>query len=224
MWYKVNKIYVGTQQVRPATIPLNWLLAYRPFENNANDISWNWYNGTVTWCSFWEISWKKGVRLATSLSEPSTNYITTQLNNHTIPQTVTIRVYQLWVWNDWTYVMDNADTDNGESFRLRFNSSHNLQSWWYWIAFTGWSYKNTWTMITAVITSWTLKLYINWVLSNTFTWTNMTSHASRFVFGTWYSRQWSFNQRCFPWWIRHAAVYSRALTDSEVLQFYNNTK
>ena len=51
MWYKINKIRVGTQQVRPDTwTPWPNTLWYWTFDDmNANqitDVSWNWNNIT----------------------------------------------------------------------------------------------------------------------------------------------------------------------------------
>jgi hypothetical protein len=42
----------------------------------------------------------------------------------------------------------------------------------------------------------------------------------------WCWQKWNNNRLRWwtDWYVRHCAVYNRALTADEVLQFYNNTK
>ena len=83
MWYKVNKIRVGTKIVRPETIPLNWLLWYRPLQSDLKDASWNgkdwsWYSWTG---NFVTVGWKTGAMVTrNSSNDQTTQHIVTTLN------------------------------------------------------------------------------------------------------------------------------------------------
>ena len=59
MWYKVNKIYVGTQQVRPVWKPWSNTIAYYPLTSTTtvNDMSGNNRNLTNHSVSFNTYDW-----------------------------------------------------------------------------------------------------------------------------------------------------------------------
>ena len=74
-----------------------------------------------------------------------------------------------------------------------------------------------------VTSNWTtIKAYLNWILVNTGTasWT-----PNWWIWKLWCAmvNSWYSDNSWTEWYVRHCAVYNRALTDAEVLQFYNNT-
>ena len=233
MWYKVNKIYVWDKQVRPKTIPTNWLLWYRPLQGDLLDASWNWKNGS--WYSgtgtFWTASWKTGALITGSMSgsfPKSTQHIVTTLTYWNNPMTL--------IW--WIYVSSYVSSIN---WWWLICNSKNWSVWFQWILIRSTILSNVWQsswiyqtntintgqryFLAATMTSNTLKVYINWSLVWTQNWTFWWSPIWVFRLWTWmYQSEISWWQWDAQWYVRHCAVYNRALTDAEVLEFYNNTK
>ena len=245
MWYKVKKIYVWTTKVRPAIpIPTSWLLWYRPLQTNLNDASGNgnngsWYSGTG---SFWTVGWKNGAvvtRLLDSTWNASTQHIVTSLQYNWPTITMIWWIYLnsitlTWWWRPW--LMNNSQTWN--SYFTIWN-----RQWDNWYIYTqlptsSTSHNQLLLESHAVASAWELwcltvswsqiKFYRNWTLINT-TSSSTTSSANGSYWRLWCGQKADTQVPTSPWWwtdwyIRHCAVYNRALTDNEVLQFYNLTQ
>lgn len=233
MWYKVKRIMVWDKQVRPAVpVPTSWLLWYRPLQSDLKDASWNWkdwswYSGTGT---FSTNAGKTGARVTFSSSSPylSSQHVVTTLNYQDMPITICwwICFNQVWTTNwDWLMSSSNAGGkgctmwtrpwDNycptaaiGSAVRIS-SAKPTLNTWYFWCATREWT---------------TMKTYFNWTLANTIT--NAESVTPWWVWKLWCAMVDGTNpwNSWTDWWIRHCAVYNRALTATEVLQFYNQTK
>lgn len=226
MWYKIKRILVGTQQVRPEKIPTSWLLWYRPLQSDLKDISGNGKNGTWQWWTWWfsTVGWKTGARVTES-SYLRQYYISTQIT--TIPWVKT-----LLGW--WYFDYLKTGTYNFECLMWWATSSSNdaylwMREWCLIGSTTNMSYvrdddtvRSTGTRYclayTQSLTEW--KIYLNWNLIKTVSWTysSNTISSNLLLWAAKYDGQW------MSWYIRHCAIYNRSLTDAEVLQFYNNTK
>ena len=228
MWNKIQRIYVGTNLVYPKTVPQNWLLWYRPLEIDVNDQSWNWKNLTKTWCSFWTIWDKAGIRLSTAYTDTPSDYLVTP--DIWKPTTFSFcgRLYKTnnntSGYNDRTAFFDNATSDTTNSLRLRAKYKQ-----FRWIAY-GWQIydgvytipTNTWICLWFTSDGSTLKLYVNWILVYTGTAGAIATDAS----DKYYIWKWYFNSsqsRCWVWWIRHFALYNRELSADEIISYYNIT-
>jgi hypothetical protein len=236
MWYKVNKIRVGTKQVRPETIPTSWLLWYRPLQSDLKDASWNWkdwswYSGTGSFGTQWNYKWAYVTR-ASSSPWKSTQHIVTPVVRSSLPISICVWICytqmsdSYWLWRgSFTSQNPNAQyfitqwlrsADNKNPYAVVNNVGYKLSS----SAPTA----NTWYFIVITYDWSSLKYYLNGSLTNTLSSSanNIWDWAFRF-WCAWYDG----NEHAYwwtTWYIRHCAIYNRVLTDAEVLQFYNNTK
>ena len=103
MWYKVNKIYVGTNLIRPVWKPdPNRTLLYLKFDSNTNDSSWNNVSVSSAGVWYWTIWNKKYVEMTWT---SSTTYIKPEqtLENQIGPWDFTVSFFIKPVsTNSWT--------------------------------------------------------------------------------------------------------------------------
>ena len=221
MWYKVKKIYVGTQQVRPEKIPLNWLLWYWKLQSDLTDYSGNGNNGSWngnTW-TFETVWWYTWARLTENSSWKTTVCIDTPVKVSTQDITLCwwIRFSSLL---NWEYLMWDTQSNlwkrydnyiylqwfNGSSW-LNFLLDNNAPSTWVWY----------FRCVSVTNNQATFYLNNNKIKTTQLSWTRGTWHTFQ-IGSNGVSWEWT------NWWVRHCAIYNRWLTDAEALQFYNNTK
>ena len=238
MWYKVKKIRVGTKIVRPETIPLNWLLWYRPLQSDLKDASWNWkdwswYSGTGSFETVW---WKTWARMTVSNTtySLSSQHIITSLTYCQRPISICYWIYP-YTANDNYPMIWNWDTSTSSIILTVASNPRRIVSYLNWNSFGRYKANdytltlNAWNCIWfSSDANWT-QWYISWqpVASSLYDWTYPTTLVSSWLnvkIGSWqYSGYWS-KYHWVNWIMREVAIYNRVLTDAEVLQFYNNTK
>ena len=225
-------VYVWTNSLKNAYIgeyivPTSWLLWYRPLQSDLKDLSWNGNNGTRYWTwAFDTVLGKTWARVTTTGTNRITaSHIETPLIYWSIPIT-----FCFWadIYTQWgrSWIISNANySDDLTDFCLRtYRTDYILvASLWNWNNNQISTYSlNTWVFYAITIdSSWAWKLYKNWTLSNSWTWANTATNS-------WYWWIWARNS--WGWWgrwidglMRHCAIYNRALTDAEILEFYNQT-
>ena len=222
MWYKVKKIYVGANLVRPKWKPWSNTVAYYPLTENANDYSWNWYNATNIWATFssdWAYFWTYDKRIS--------------LPTMTIWQIATIN---LWVKTpDWlTWVKD---------FSLYFDRSSSYRNILFWLA-TSWVVWNTWNNSTTqhnfiisekfwtgwtnmvLVKTWTtVTIYQNWTQIWTDSgWYNVTLPWWRNTVTIWHNTLMTSDTQAAVWYLKDYIIENRVWTSTEVSNYYNQTK
>jgi len=203
MWYKVNKIRVGTQQVRPVWTPWSNTLAYFPFKDDQLDKVWSssisitWTKQTL-WYNF-SSSWEILVQ-----TPPSTCSFASWWVKYNSAQTT---VAQFW----WTYI-----------WWIKYNFTHSTANYnkrfeiWLW----GQSYnvsseQNTTTWQRYHIAMWYDWTYAYWYIN----WQQVWKLSS------WHSENWTI--RLWYWINMDVSEYileSQARTAQEVTDYYNQTK
>jgi len=234
MWYKVKKIRVGTQQVRPTGwTPGSNTIAYYPLtsETTVNDISGNNRNLTNNWVTFWTYGW------ISCASFPNANE---KRLSWTLPLTwnkiFTVNVYIWRVWNSIYY-----STVSSQIFVLWNIGS----SWWcfgtsinnstaptpnVYINYTWWSdklssYTNTMgqrELITVVNDTSTIKMYRNWTLINNNS-ISFSVNSTNFTIGS-FPTPTSRNYQNFYWYMSEFIVENKAWTSTEISNYFNQTK
>jgi len=227
------------KQVYPATIPQDWLLWYRPLQEDLKDISWNgndasWFSWTG---SFSATANKTGARVTRSWDD-STQHIVTPVSTTWIDKTLFWWICFNAIWSYWTWLITNNgnySSNYDDTIWLRPYDNYNIYARFHW--------NDNWLKGTGVVKVWntptawvwyfwcmtcksdgTLKFYINWNLeTNTTTTFSSTSYDTTIyrlwcVFKTATGRHWT------DWWVRHCGVYNRAISDAEVLRIYNITQ
>ena len=215
---------------RGVAVPTNGLLAYYPFEENWNDISGNENNATVVWCSFGQVGNKKWVRLETGWWYDPSNYIISPLTYIQTPVTAICWIYQTYQYNRENFMSNTQQDqhpDSSNNIRLRTTSNRFLlTSYWTSEEYFGKSSYltiplNEWKMVWITISGTSGILYIDGEVYGTFTaWTQNWNTGPR-AWGR-AERQSSWFH-CWCWWIRHSAIYNRAITTQEMRNFYTQT-
>lgn len=223
----LQNAYIGEYEELP--IPTSWLLGYRPLQLDLEDASWNWNN--ASWYSWtWSFSinaWKTWARVTMDGSYNSTQHIITTLTYEQAPITMCgwICYNSLNTSNDlWTWLM---------------SSSSGPWNWWTMWCRSADNYYPTCAMPTAVriassvpsVNTWyfrcgtrewtTVKTYLNWVYANSWT---VSSWSAWGAWKLWCAMvDWVYRIDGTDWWVRQCAIYNRALSASEVLEYYNAT-
>lgn len=216
MWYKVKKIYIGTNLVYPISPK-----AYYPLVSNANDASWKWNNASWVWTASYTTVWGK----ASAHFTRNNNYINTGLTPWSWPITIACQLYYTtpsWSWEIYTTAVWSPLAWNGSS------SSH---IWFCFLWKTGtydtyyrwaWHYNeavataptlshNTWHFVAIRIdSSWNIKLTTD---SSTTTWTT----AAWNITDTIYIWAWIWNR--FSGNVRDVAIWDRSISDEELQRF-----
>lgn len=250
MGYRIQKIYVGTHQVRPAVTPpfTPWAntVAYYPLTatTTVNDQSGNNYNltnaGNATWTTEDWVSC-----LYTDGIEYGTGYVYTQ--SLPTPTSITISMWAK-ATNNWsgTYASWLFDTDWDYQPQWNHWIRWELYSWngsvyivvWNGWAWTPWTFnqRNTWITYSAIQnrTLWTITydgttnnvaIYVNWALNsgNVIT-ANIPSWnwLENFTLGVGW-RNASPN-RHFKGYISEVILEDTGRSGQQVLDYYNSTK
>lgn len=228
MWYKVNKIRVGTQQVRPSWWkPWANTVAYYPLTSTTtvNDMSGNGKNLTNYGATFWTYQWVDCANIYLN-----SKYI--KGNVDTFPTWANPRTWNFWCYNsnasaqqyeeayffNWTEKTANYMvlfwiwTDNKEFVSQRWTwSSWNLTplrqqwfnaclvyTWTKFVYYRNWAYVWEWTY--TINTQWT-EFRIGWPrTSGDAWWDRFSGYMSWFILEN-------------KWW-----------TEQEAVDYYNTTK
>lgn len=205
MWYKVNRIRVGTQQVRPSYEWQPWsnTLLYLPLESDVVDKSWkSWRTFTTNSLSYTTVWGVQSIHVWTSwgiyLTAPKP-IVTTSVSN----QTVSILVYFTSSTTSSRRMILEWRVQNsvGTVLAAEANTTE-IRAFW----------DSVWDTVSANITANQRlhivltncadgkKMYLNWQLASSWAW----SSAPRW--SRWYSysnNQWIFARRDgdYWWWL-----------------------
>lgn len=215
-------------QSLPNTIPTNGLVAYYPFNGNANDESGNNNHGTVN-----------GATLTTDRSGSSNKAMYFNGNKISISNSTSLQfLNNVSSWSYWIK-LDNltdtpqclwaksSDTSGGRlnSF-VSINSNNSINIWTSGVSSTVTNVPNSdyqqWIHIVNVFDGLTsqIKTYVNGNLieTNTATFTHSPTNVSPLFFG--YNDVFSF-----PWYLRgkldDVRIYNKILTNNEIQTLYN---
>ena len=221
MWNKIQRIYVGTDLVRPSWKPWANTIAYYKFNWNLNDSSGNNRNLSMyTWSFTYPTlsSWQQYCRLRSSA------YTT----NYTIPFNRT--AYTISWWYSWNTISTQyqkiiVDLRSGDNYRPR---AFNFGSWWnyvYWAAsFDGYGVAythNTWYNVVTTYNNMVVSSYINWTFIHSLTYSRSeTTGTLRINCAT---DKTSTSYSC-AWWLSELILESKARTAQEIAKYYKDTK
>ena len=210
-------------------IPTSWLLAYRPLQEDLNDVSWNWKNASwLSWTGSFSTLWNYvGARFTRNSSWVPTQYVVTSLQVDTLP----ITIFGWGAFSAITNIQNRTWLFNSSSsntwFLLGFRGGDGNRT--YFKVGDGGNFKvaeaptlNTWYFYTATITNSEVKFYINWTLNTTQSISNPT--ISNGVFRLWVGSYDNSRYGGTDGYVRHFGVYNRVLSADEVMKIYNFTK
>lgn len=234
--WKITHRYVGTKQVRPS---YEWkpdasrTLLYLPLESNTNDYSGNNRTCTPTSVTFTTVGWVKSAHVWTTgwIAVTPTNFITQSTQYKTTSvlvyvtslQTSARRVVREWaiqnVEHHWLIITENT------------NWNINIFSWkTSWMGISSVIAPNTWILITETLWNWVHKVYVNWTLINTVTYTS--------TLPAWWNRPYSYQQNqailCWRDWVNYwqslnwnarEIIFENILwSDEDVSKYYQRIK
>ena len=202
--------------------PWSNTLVYYPLNWNANDLSWNWKNGTasnITWNSWWDrgcayFNWNSYISVP-SLWTNANITISFRMNS-------TENIVNWWdfimIWG-YVWSSNNAITLMTYSKKLNIQTrttNHNLDMV-STVNICDW----IWHYITVIATWSTAIWYIDWV-------SNVTNTNSYYTLPPltniriWMHTWWSANK--YTWYIDNMIIENRQRTAQEIQDYYNNTK
>ena len=211
MWNKIQRIYIGTNLVRPKWHPWADTIAYYPLNSTTtvNDQSGNNRNLTKYWsCAFWTYQWVDCAYLPWNTS----SYLTCDWDSNTYPNfTISIWYYHIsngttynlvYFWSPWIFI----NTSNQPRF-----------AWANGIPTTP-TITNAWKHIVCTVSWTTAKIYINGVA---YTWTRQTQYS----LGTNVKINYPTDSSHYSkWYLSEIIAESKVRSDTEVLNYYNQTK
>ena len=221
MWNKIQRIYIGTNLVRPKWHPWADTIAYYPLNSTTtvNDQSGNNRNLTNSWVTFWIYQWVD----CASFNGSSYMYRSDSLFIWSADFTVNLwysrggeffnhsNIISIWTAN-WT-----------NSFIIWGENNTNKIMIWGWTNDRNTGYVpplNTWINICVTHSNWALNVYVNWSLI--YTWTvsyTITSTATNI----WSWVQWSSWLKMI-WLQSELILENKVRTDAEISNYYNLTK
>lgn len=224
----VKEVYVWTTKVRPTwwwTLA-QWLWVFRPLREDANDhkldVWWTWTvsNASWTWTASYTTAW--WIQSAHfNHSYNSWSYITSSYLRKDIPITIACWIYADGWHNTWQTILSTQDTYNdGDNKKIWIWLADNWPritfSYWVW----DWPYQTVsiwvWLYVACSISSdGTWRWYIDSTAYNWTWWVSMTFNKRWQV--------WNWGSNGFYWNIRDVAIWERALSDSEILNYKSKT-
>lgn len=231
-WYKIQKIYVGTNQVRPkAWKPWSETIAYYPLtsETTVNDMSGNNRNLTNKWGTFGTYEWVSCVYVG-----GSSRYL--YINDSWMPTWNSARTFAFWHYN-----LNSSPTRNAEPFIVQWTLSTNkilmLYTWdsgssstnsyynqitQYWTWATFWTSPRGEWVCNVVTYDWAkFTWYVNWTSTGTWTYTIATNGTRLSI---WCAVQWTSVWNAFNWYMSKVVLSSGVRTAQEISDYYNSTK
>ena len=192
-------------------------LAYLKLEQNTNDSSWKWNNGTGTNITYTTlVTWKK---VAYFNGSSKINFSSSLFSSWAF----TCSVYVYWTWlntSSWlNVIMWNAYSDSQwyySDHHWAYLRSYVNNVW----AGVNWYYSNdNRFLLTVTYDGATIKAYKNWTLiatasQSTFSWVRN--------YYLWY-RAYS-NDRYWKWYMSDFICENKARTSDEIAKYYNSTK
>lgn len=204
-----------------SNIPTNWLLAYYPLVEDANDhkadlwVTWTTYNwaweGTA---NYWTVWWKTA-----ALFSRGSNRINTGLTTSSLPISICARFYHTTT-NDWETIIWNPTWNNTNWFAIRYawgSIRINNGSWADRDSTTS-ATSNVWHSVVMTIQSWTTIVYLDWNQVSTFS--NWSGWWSTFYIASF----WAFTTYWFNWYIWDVCIYDRVLSADEVMDYHMFTR
>ena len=219
----VLSVFASYAQV-PSYVPTNGLVGYWPFNGNANDESGNGNNGTVNGATLTTDRFGNA-NGAYHFTLASSNYISTPGNNLPIgssSSTMSIWFnaagfsnsglsramlsYGIWNSNKARYIGQRGGSANVLTYAQLFNDKN-----------CTFNYSlNTWYNFVVTYDTGVVKMYINSNLIGTYTITGTATSQGNVYFGCHPSLGDFFDGN-----LDDAAIYNRALTQSEITGLYN---
>jgi len=251
MWYKINKIYVWTNLVRPKWKPTSSTIAYYELNWNWNDTKNNYWVTTYTTTNYnstWYVwawnptytttrNWKKcayfdGTRLLQLPSLP--------IPSNTITLSIWIKLNQNINSVTYFFQLREDESSTNRNSTAFFFATLNWRIYPLWISTTQstwqtWQAAHETNWITGTLGSWynlvatfnagTLKFYVNWSLVDTGT----SDIYLRNNFSTpsyiWWKRNRLYPELVYNnCYIQDIIYENKVWTAQEVLDYYNLTK
>ena len=234
MWYKVNKIRVGTQQVRPSGwIPNDNTLLYLPLQSDVVDKSWQSTTRVFSssWISYTTVGWVPSIHIGTTwwLLLTTPNPLVT---SNTANQTISVLVYVTSQSSSSSRKILEFAIKDKEHTMLHLSS--NWYYWYYWesawsVATPSWSIiANQRVHIVATTDSSSKKIYINWSLSASWAWSNTprwirpnSTEQSQTIFNV---RWWLTGSQWLNWNARELIIEDKMWSAADVSKYYQRIK
>lgn len=224
MWNKIQKIYIGTQKVRPPykREPNANTIWYYPLTSSTtvNDQSWNSRNlsNNGSRVTFWTYKW---VDCAYFTGNSST-YMRATINAGQTALTLCCWFYFIQYNTSYGINLIFLNSRNFGIWIAQGNNNRFASSSLSWFSPNVNLTSDSWWALWTITFTWTSEpwaLYYNWVLA----WTRWTTWWSATIAST--LELWSSNwNNFFQWGLSEVIVENRAWTDEEVLGYYNQTK
>ena len=216
----LNLLSVFTFSQIPNYVPSNGLVAWYPFNGNANDASVLGNNGTINGATLTSDR-NSSANSAYYFDGTNDNIIAAPIS--AITNSVSI---SLWIKNDnnsgqWNGIITNQPNSNG-GFLLQEHSSNKYD----WTVAKGSGYHDLWS-VSSITNQWDhfvciiynnqMKIYINGSLDNSSNiGSSILSSSGNLCFGSRYSNEW------FKGKLDDIGIWNRALTQQEITGLYNS--
>lgn len=222
---EVSAVFVWDTQVRPSGWkPWANTIAYRPLENDTNDATWTFTTSTSTWITYttvWWVTSAHGARNCEVIVTPW-NIITTSLTGQTISlwyyvatQTTSYRRYLVtfsskWYNCSWVCLKDG---------KIQYSEGVS----WYW---TSSIIANAWTNVIITWDSNARKMYINWTLVYTWSWSSSPrwNRPNNYDNVQYIMSPWANYNESIEWNMKDLIFEKVARTAQEISDYYNQTK
>lgn len=219
-------------------------LAYWKFDWDLKDSSWKWYNLTSSgaWSfTYWTTSWW-GKYVQTNYRAYSNEISNFPFNSAhwTVSFWMSFTNNTKWYWGTqssytytWATVFDLMNTSNWWTLvRPTLSWMSSWWSWWqYWFNFLNIqantnryqpSTSDTWHYYTLTLNSWTAKLYRDWSLVSTDSYTAGSSFKFILNTVTWWSSY--YNNYSSVDKLSELIIDNKVWSESNISDFYNYTK
>lgn len=225
MWYKVKKIYVGTNLVRPVWKPNTNTIVYLPLNstNTKNDIEWHttaqWW--TVRYWTYWGVdcadftSW--WYVTISSISFPAEWTLVVWANN------INGNNASWWYW--WAVFWTKSDNTSLKNPWLYYWDSSS-SNWYFWFepdTYFNVNTKSKWYMLAIRMSSSTKKGYLFWESS----YKEIDISQSTVLSATWLWYLWwrtDRNDRLFYWYISQFIIENRLWSIQDLTDMFNSMK
>lgn len=253
MWYKVKKIRVGTQQVRPVLKWIPWAdtIAYWELNGNWNDTKNNYGVTTYTTTNYnsdgliWTAPTYTTTRKGKACAKFSGNWILQLPNLPIASNHITVSLWYNKTGNsDWACIFqlkEDTSTDSWNRAIVISDTNSGIQVSVVMTTYsTGVSWQvayntsaktvstNEWHNYVITFNSWTLKFYVDWVLFDTKSnssrpYLRNSSSSPSYIWG-WVKHYNSYQYKCLNWYMQDVIYENKTWGDQEVLNYYNLTK